>query len=180
MQWASLISAALVASVALAADPGIPPAPGADSDFQHLADFYRGLWSCSGHFANGKPISSDESFETWADGRWLHEIHDDHPPFSYHAHSVWGVDSAAHILTLAIHDNFGGVRLFTSSTWDGPTITFDAQPILGHPPSTERFVFTRVSPQAFSFEYQVPSAAGGWKMGDHVVCARAHPQTRSP
>ncbi len=172
MQSAGLACVVLVASVALAGVPEKPSGKGTDSDFQRLAEFYPGHWNCSGHFANGKSISSDETFETWADGRWLHEIHDDHPPFSYHAHSVWGVDSAAHVLTLTIHDSFGGVRIFTSSAWNAPAITFDAQPILGHTGKSERFVFTRVSPQAFSFEYQVASGAGAWKIGDHVDCTR--------
>jgi hypothetical protein len=143
-----------------------------DPQFRSLVEYYQGHWACEGHFANGKAISSEETFEPWLGGSWLHESHDDHPPYSYHAHSVWGVDVQSHELTLTIHDNFGGVRLFVSHDWSGASIRFEPQPILGHSGRAERFTFVRQPPAAFSFEYEVSTADGKWALGDHVDCKK--------
>lgn len=147
----------------------------ADSDFPALVSFFQGHWQCSGHFANGTAISSEEEFEPWLNGVWLHESHDDRPPFTYHAHSVWGIAKPANVLTLTIHDNFGGVRLFTSTHWSGASITFEPQPILAAAGKRERFIYERHPPADFSFEYQTATDAGEWKMGDHVDCRKQVP-----
>lgn len=143
-----------------------------DAQFQALVNYYTGHWACHGHFANGKPISSEEVFEPWMGGTWLHELHDDHPPYSYHAHSVWGIDTQSHSLTLTIHDNFGGVRLFVGHDWSGPSIRFEPQPILGHSGRPERFTFVKQPPAAFSFEYEVSGTDGKWSLGDHLDCTK--------
>jgi hypothetical protein len=143
------------------------------ANFQALAAYYQGHWQCEGHFANGTPISSDEQFEPWLNGAWLHELHDDKPPFPYHAHSIWGVDKASGALTLTIHDNFGAVRVFSSADWKGYSITFDAQSPLATPGKRERFVYLRQPPTGFSFEYQVATDGGTWRMGDHVECKKS-------
>ena len=143
-----------------------------EPQFRALVDSYQGRWKCDGHFANGKAISSEETFEPWAGGQWLHETHDDRPPFSYHAHSVWGVDVKSHLMTLTIHDNFGGLRLFVSHDWSSPTIRFEPQPILGHTERPERFTFARLSPATFSIDYEVSGDDGKWSLGDHVVCRK--------
>lgn len=143
-----------------------------DPQFRSIAEYYRGHWDCNGHFANGKHITSEELFAPWLGGAWLHETHDDHPPYSYRAHSVWGVDAPSHVLTLTIHDNFGGLRLFISHDWSGPSITFEPDPILGHSGRAERFTFVRHPPAAFSFEYEVSVANGKWSLGDHVDCTK--------
>ena len=148
-----------------------------DAQFQSVVDYYQGHWTCDGHFANGKAISSEETFESWSGSPWLHETHDDHPPYSYHAHSVWGVDVKSHSLTLTIHDNFGGVRLFVSHDWSGPTIRFEPQPILGHTGHPERFTFVGQPPAAFSVEYEVSGDDGMWSLGDHVDCRKTAVKT---
>jgi hypothetical protein len=103
---------------------------------------------------------------------WLQEVHHDRPPFSYHAYSVWGVDSRTHELTLTIHDSSGGLRIFASPNWNQPSITFDVSPISVHAGKKERFVYMQHPPGSFSFEYQRETDSGGWKMGDHVDCKR--------
>jgi len=145
-----------------------PPA----AQFQSLVDYFRGHWTCDGHFANGKPISSEETFEPWLGGRWLHELHDDHPPHSYHAHSVWGIDAQSQSLTLTIYDNFGGVRLFVGHDWSGPTIEFEPQTTPSHSQRPERFTFVKRPPSAFSLEYAVSGVDGKWLLGDHVDCTK--------
>lgn len=133
-----------------------------DVQFRSLVDYYQGRWACDGHFANGKAISSEEMFESWSGGTWLHEVHDDHPPFSYHAHSVWGVDLQSHSLTLTIHDNFGGVRLFVSHDWSRPSITFEPQPILGHTGRPERF--TLRNPATRGIQLRVRGVRCRWQV----------------
>lgn len=143
-----------------------------DSGFRHLVDFFQGQWTCAGHFANGTAIFSNEAFEPLLGGVWLQEVHHDRPPFSYHAYSLWGVDSRTRELTLTIHDSSGGLRIFASSNWSQPSITFDVSPISVHAGKKERFVYLQHPPGSFSFEYQRETDSGGWKMGDHVDCKR--------
>jgi hypothetical protein len=100
-----LCPVALVAATvggAQAAGSDAPAGAAASADFRALVTYYQGHWQCRGHFANGTTISSDEQFDPWLDGKWLHELHDDQPPFSYHAHSVWGVAEPNGALTLTI------------------------------------------------------------------------------
>jgi hypothetical protein len=162
------------AALSAAPTPGGDPDPGetAGADFRALAAYYQGYWLCEGHFANGTPITAVEQFDAWLNGTWLHELHDDQPPFPYHAHSVWGVTKASGFLTLTIYDNFGGVRSFTSADWKGASITFDATSTSGTAGRRERFIYLQHPPAAFSFEYQVSSDGGGWRMGDHVECKK--------
>jgi|HubBroStandDraft_6_1064221.scaffolds.fasta_scaffold268616_2 hypothetical protein len=162
----------LLAGVGAAAGGEAPAADAASGSFRALVTYYQGHWQCEGHFANGKAITSEERFEPWLEGAWLHEIHDDRPPFTYHAHSVWGVPKSGGALTLAIYDNFGGVRSFSSDDWQGTSITFDAAATGGTASRRERFVYRRQAPAAFSFEYQVSTDGGEWRMGDHVDCRR--------
>jgi hypothetical protein len=143
-----------------------------DGDFRRLVDFFQGSWTCGGHFANGTAIFSDEAFESVLDGAWMQEVHHDHPPFSYHAYSMWGVDSGTHKLTLTIHDSSGGLRTFASPNWDQATITFDVPPISVPAGKKERFIYVQQPPDSFSFEYQRGTDSGDWKMGDHIDCKR--------
>ena len=179
------VSAALIGvsfALAIGSTPLVLAAEAAtgqvDPQFRSIVDYYHGRWDCNGHFANGKPLSSDEQFESLLGGTWLRESHHDHPPYSYHAQLDWGIDKQSHSLTLTIHDNLGGLRLFVSHDWSGPSITFEPYPILGHSGRTERFVYTTHPPAAFSFEYQVLGSDGTWSLGDHVDCAKIPRRTR--
>lgn len=165
-----LLMLAVCAAHAAAADPD--PGDAARAGWRALLEYYQGHWQCRGHFANGTPIASEEEFEPWLNATWLHERHDDELPFSYHAHSVWGLAKAGQALTLTIYDNSGGVRVFTSGDWLGAAITFDAQSGGEAPGRRERFVYRREPPAAFSFEYQVAAPDGAWRMGDHVECSK--------
>ena len=169
----SVVLLAAIAPAAHAANGDPAPADAAGIAFRALGAYFQGHWQCQGHFANGKAIASEEQFEPWLDGTWLHEVHDDHPPFSYHAHSVWGIAKPGGALTLSIYDNFGGARSFASEDWQGAAITFDAAPAGGTASRRERFVYLRQPPAAFSFEYQVSTDGGQWRMGDHVDCRRS-------
>jgi hypothetical protein len=82
---------------------------------------------------------------------------------------VWGVARPGGALILAIYDNFGSGRSFSSEDWQGASITFEAPSAAGR---RERFIYLRQSPAGFSFEYQVSTDSGEWHVGDHVDCHR--------
>jgi hypothetical protein len=157
----------------LRAQPGRAADSGAAAPQTPLSDLTRmlsGNWRCSGHFANGKLITSAESFAPLFAGRWLVEEHVDDPPFPYRARSMWGWDEASHLLTLTIFDNFGGARLFTSGGWQDSALVFDERPLINAPAHQERFIYERLPAGGYSVEYQVLEAAKQWRMGDVLAC----------
>ena len=168
--------AAIAAGVLLAAlVAGHPPAaatPAADADrLNDLAQLLVGQWKCRGQFANGKAITSSESFAPLFGGRWLLERHQDEPPFNYEAHALWGFDPRTAVFTLSIYDNFGGQRLFTSHGWQQGALTFEARPLLSPPAHQERFIYKSAG-AGYSVEYQILDHTGSWKQGDALECRR--------
>jgi hypothetical protein len=133
---------------------------------------FQGDWKCAGHFANGKAISARESFDTLLGGAALRETHVDDPPFPYDADSVWNVDQQSGALLLTIHDNFGGLRVFSAKEWRSGPISFEELPVLGPLARQERFIYTRKPEGGFSYEYQMLSS-GRWVMGDTLDCVKA-------
>jgi hypothetical protein len=142
-----------------------------DAALEAIAGPFAGSWQCSGHFANGKLITSSESFVRALNGHWLIEDHRDNPLFNYSAHALWGWSEELHSFTLTIYDNFGGQRLFVSPGWQQAVLTFEERPLLGPPVRQERFLY-RTAPGGYSVEYQVQDKNAGWKMGDVVTCGR--------
>jgi hypothetical protein len=153
-----------------AADSGVA-AP--ETPLSELTRMLSGNWRCSGHFANGKPITSVESFAPLLGGLWLAEEHTDDPPFPYQARSMWGWDEGSHLLILTIFDNFGGVRLFTSGGWQDSTLVFDEKSLINTPARQERFIYKRLPTSGYSVEYQVLEASEQWRMGDVLACTVA-------
>jgi hypothetical protein len=157
-----------------AATPGwaAPPAAATpDVGITQLSSVFHGAFNCSGHFANGKPIRSSESFAMALDGHWLVEEHSDAAPFTYRAHALWGVRAEPHALTLTIYDNFGGQRQFVSAGWHESVLTFEPAPPPDRNQREERFLY-RTTAVGYSVEYQVRDPGGSWKMGDILECAR--------
>jgi hypothetical protein len=150
------------------------PAPGAGDQLATLASVFVGTWSCQGHFANGRAISSSESFAPILDGHWLMQEHSDAAPFNYRAQALWGWSQDLKRFTLTIFDNFGGQRVFTSPGWQQSALTFETQAPRPPPARQERFVYQRLSGAGYSVEYQVLDSSGAWKMGDTLQCRAAH------
>jgi hypothetical protein len=148
-------------------------ASSADSPLSGLAAILNGSWRCSGHFANGKKITSTEWFASLFSGRWLTQEHVDDLPFTYQAHSVWGWNGGLHVLTLTIYDNFGGSRLFTSSGWQDSALVFDERPLVGVAARQERFIYKLLPARGYSVEYQVLDESHAWKMADLLTCTRS-------
>jgi hypothetical protein len=170
-QAAALLGISVLAQAAPTDPPSTPSVP--SSEFARLITFFSGQWDCTGHFANGNGISSSELFNPLMNGAWLQQIHDDHPPYGYHAYSMWGVDKQSQDLVVTIHDLTGGVRLFRSSHWHESSFTLDSQPFLGRGESNERFTFERKGPGDFTYAYSIRKAPGEWVTGDQLECTQA-------
>jgi hypothetical protein len=145
----------------------------ADKEFAELITFFVGNWACSGHFSNGAGISSTEAFNSLMNGTWLQQVHDDRPPYGYHAYSMWGIDKESRDLVVTIHDVSGGIRLFKSSNWRESSFNIDSQPLLGHGDTNERFTYERKSSGVFTFAYSIRKGSGDWVIGDQLECRRS-------
>lgn len=169
-----LVLPILVTQVAMAsrADAVQAVAQGRVEQFASLGGSLRGQWHCAGHFSNGKEISSEESFASLLGGAWLQQVHDDQPPFGYHAYSNWGLDRQTGQLMVTVHDIAGGLRLFMSSDWTPTSVTLNATPIGTRDVTRERFEYRLQSADLFTIEYYIQTAGASWKLGDHLDCAR--------
>jgi hypothetical protein len=145
---------------------------GGDKPLAQLTALFDGRFLCNGHFSNGKSISSSESFSSVLGGLWLAEEHIDDPPFGYLARSLWGWNTDGKVFSLTIYDNFGGMRLFTSSGWSNGVLTFDEKTLLAPPARQERFVYKQIA-RGYSVEYDVLDKTRSWKMGDTLDCLKA-------
>jgi hypothetical protein len=171
---AALVTAALVWWPPLmfwldarAAAPTEPESPTAT-----LAELFAGAWNCSGHFENGKVITSSESFSPILGGQWLAEEHVDNPPFRYAAHALWGWNKEAQLFTLTVYDNFGGARLFTSRGWLEDALTFEAREFVSPAARQERFIYKRLPARGYSVEYQTLDKSNVWRLGDALACMK--------
>jgi hypothetical protein len=89
--------------------------------------------------------------------------------------SFFRFDKAANRFTNFIHDNFGGVRLFNSSGWDGDTLTWTGDALANPPAATQRFVIESKSPKEFVISWEVRKPQADWVVGDRLTC---HHQSR--
>jgi hypothetical protein len=144
------------------------PVAGKDTlETSGLFAYFTGHWHCTGAFASGKPIASSATFTPDLENHWLQYRHDDEAPNRYHALSLWGIDTHTNRLVSVIHDNFGGVRFFMSSGWDGQRVVFD------NDADHSRFIYAVDSPTAFRMRYEVSrDSARTWTLGDSLRCVK--------
>ena len=164
---APLAAGLLLLATATSAQVGVAHAKVTDG-LAPLAGFV-GHWRCAGRFANGKPITSRESFGIELGGLWLHMRHADDPPNRYLADSWWGYDKAARHFTATVFDNFGGDRRYTSPGWVGDTLTLENVATSGY---LDRFVFQRHGEDAYRVTYTYRNRSGAWQLGDEQSCTR--------
>lgn len=153
-------------SVAISANAA--PTSRLQHDVSPLA-FFVGSWSCTGHFANGKPISSRETYTPILDGHWLEMRHTDQPPHRYNAIELWQYDPAARQFSVHVFDNFGGERHYLSTGWEEGKLVLHNTATSGY---TDRFVFERHSAILYEVTYASRKGAGTWKVGDTLICKR--------
>jgi hypothetical protein len=145
-------------------------ASAADANVVRGFEGFTGQWACTGHFASGKSIASQMSFESAMQGAGLVKHHDDLPPGSYHAVEVWGLPTKDGRFNMVVLDNFGGTRHFVSDGWHGATLawTGDAQVI-----PAQRFVYTRLDATRFRVDWEVSRDGKPFAMGDTLTCTRS-------
>ena len=161
MRIACLFALALVGTAANAADA--PPAI-------HAMEPLLGRWHCDGVFpASGKTIASNIRFDTELGGAGVLKHHDDIAPNTYRAVEAWTYDAKAKLFNAAIVDNFGGARRFSSTGWEGDTLTWTSAPEVQ---PAQKFVYVRAADGALRVDWQV-TRGGNLVVGDTLTCKRA-------
>lgn len=182
----SLLTVSLLAVPALAqVGPEAPPNPvptvGAPTSLPaDLVAFFTGEWTGKGAFASGKPIEAKVTFTPDLQGKWLVVRQVDQPPNAFQTLSLWGMAPASQGLVMSLHDNVGGLRLFTSEGWRDGKVTFDHATPFPAPPTPparqERFTYERLSPVSFRFTYEVradeQAGSQAWRLGDSLMFSK--------
>jgi hypothetical protein len=172
-----LAFAVLSVSGFIARAQGPSKAPTPRSVVPEMVDFLTGRWSCQGKFATGKPIAATKEFHETLNGAWLAETHDDTPPSSYHAMTMWGTPRSGGFVA-HIADNGGGMRRFVSAGgWKHDTITITRDTTLETPQFkghyAEHFVYTHESATTFRMTYETQAGENpAWHMGDTMLCTK--------
>jgi hypothetical protein len=167
---ASLLGVLLSAPVAPLAAEDAPARPQLKSEVQPLSPLL-GEWECAGEFtASKKPIAAHVSATPELAGAWLALRWDDKAPGVFHALELWGAQKTTHAWVNDIYDNFGGVRRFTSSGWEGNSLTWAGEAPAGASMPEERFVFERNGDSQFTVTWQVRKPGADWTTGDHLIC----------
>ncbi|MDP9018963.1 MAG: hypothetical protein M3N19_11680 [Candidatus Eremiobacteraeota bacterium] len=145
------------------------PIPATASDPMVPMQYLVGKWTCNGSFpASGKSIASTIRFDLDLGGAALVKHHDDLAPGSYHAIEVWVYQPDSKHYALTITDNFGGIRGFTSDSWQAQTLTVQgnaAKP-------AEKFIYTNLSPDTMRVDWEIARDGAHFVLGDTLACAR--------
>jgi hypothetical protein len=132
-------------------------------------DYFIGTWDCAGDFpSSGKAIASTIRFDRDLAVKGIVKHHDDRPPSIYHATELWVYQSAAATFNGAIADNFGGVREFQSTGWQGDQLTWQST---GVKPA-QRFVYRRIDDRTFRLDWDVSPKGAQYVVGDTLTCKR--------
>jgi hypothetical protein len=136
-----------------------------------MVAYFSGAWHCAGSFSNGRPIAAAIAFSNSVGGAWLSSTHDDDPPGSYHALSLWGVRASGGFVAY-IADSQGGMRRFAAADGWKNDQTMLARDTTASAFS-ERFTYARQTPSVFKMTYEVTRDTGAtWHMGDTLSCTR--------
>jgi hypothetical protein len=134
-----------------------------------------GSWSCSGAFADGRPLAADVTFTPQAEGRSLLYRHRDRAPNSFVQDALWGPDEKNHaILSLAFAGDAKHLvpELFVANSWTATSIVFEAKPLTSPPFAPNRFTY-KVEGETFRMVWEVQRQSG-WAVGDEIQCVRPH------
>jgi hypothetical protein len=135
--------------------------------------YFRGAWSCEGHFFQGnRSIAADMTYTSELGGTWLMHRHDDRPPNQFHALELWGYDKTAKHFVSFLHDSLGGVRLFTSPGWETDRLLWTGNALAPNSKIVEHFIFERKSESRFVMSYEWKNGDAAWTPVDTVTCTR--------
>ena len=133
--------------------------------------YFVGHWNCEGEFVVVKKSTAAQiSVASDLGGSALSFRWDDKPPNRFHALELWGFDKTANHFTNFIHDNFGGVRQFSSAGWEGDTLTWTGNALATPPNTNERFVLQRKSAKEFVIAYDTRKGQADWATIDRLTC----------
>ncbi len=160
----------LSSSIATSQAPNSVPPSGLQPQLQPLA-FFVGEWNCEGEFiASKKQIAAHIAVATDMEGSLITFRWSDKEPNRFHALELWGFDKSANHFTNFIHDNFGGVREFSSPGWDNDTLTWTGDLLATPSATTQRFVIERKSAKEFVITWETRKAETDWTGGDRLTC----------
>lgn len=133
-------------------------------------NYFLGTWDCAGKFpSTGKAIASTIRFNRDSSVKAIVKRHDDRPPSPYHAMELWVYQPTTAAFSAAIADNFGGVREFHSTGWQGDELTW--QSASGVSP-IQRFVYHRIDAGTFRLDWDVSQDGSQYVVGDTLTCKR--------
>lgn len=165
-----LLMLAPYATPATAGQPDANTAEAARQLFAALA----GQWSCSGAFANGKPLAADITFTLKSDSRALLYHHQDRAPSNFIQDALWGPDAANHsLVSLAFAGNpqVLAPQLFVAQSWTTTSIIFEAKALTSPPFAPNRFTYRLDDANTLKMIWEV-QRQGAWSMGDQLTCKR--------
>jgi hypothetical protein len=132
--------------------------------------YFDGRWHCDGVFpSNGHKISSKVAFTWYAETGAVLKRHDDEPPNGYHAVELW-VPSGKDGFQAMIGDSFGGVRLFSSSGWNGDALTWVGD---SDPTHKDQFVYTKLDQNKMRIDWSISKGGAAFVLGDTLTCSRS-------
>ena len=128
-----------------------------------------GSWRCDGVFpASGKTIASVMRLEADLGDAIVLKHHDDFAPATYKAVEAWTYDAKSGQFNAVVIDSLGGARRFSSSGWEGDTLTWmsapDVQP-------AQKFVYVREQDGTLRVDWQ-RMREGRFVVGDTLTCKR--------
>ncbi len=167
----TLLFASLLISAAARAQTSAPDSPPPLNSALESLTYFAGQWNCEGEFvAVKKPIAAHIAVASELGGSWLSFRWDDKTPNRFHALELWGLDKAANHFTNFVHDNFGGVRQFNSTGWEGDRLTWTGNALAIPPAANERFLIERKSPKEFVITYDTRKPQADWSTIDRLTC----------
>ena len=156
-----------------AAIAGDAPPPNTPEAATQLFSALSGRWSCSGAFADGRPLASEMTFTAQADGRSLLYHHEDRPPNNFLQDALWGPDTANRaIVSLAFAGNAKTLvpQLFVSTSWTSTSVVFEAKALTSPPFAPNRFTY-KLEDSTLRMIWEV-QRQGSWSVGDQLKCNR--------
>jgi hypothetical protein len=128
-----------------------------------------GGWHCDGVFpASGKTIASVMRLEADLGDAIVLKHHDDLAPATYKAVEAWTYDAKSRDFNAAVVDSLGGARRFSSSGWEGDTLTWTSAPDVQ---PAQKFVYVRGPDGTLRVDWQV-KREGRFVVGDTLTCKR--------
>jgi hypothetical protein len=139
-----------------------------------MTSFFKGTWSGTGQFANGKTIEADVTFTVATDSSCLISMYADRAPNRYKASAVFGIDSSTGKFSAQFLNNFTGLKAFTSDGWrNGKIILANEENANGKGTLYQQFIYEKIDNNHFKATYMYGMDSSRLKEGDHLIFTRS-------